>query len=364
MVDLGFSLYPERYDVTKSKAYIDLCHSYGAKRLFMSLLQLAPANHQMFHCYAELIAYANQLGIRVIADVSPSFISQADWSDQLIERAHAFGLAGLRLDEALPLAEIVTLTRNPFGLKIELNMSTDKQLLMSLLATDAERSNIIGCHNFYPHEFTGLSWQHFKDMSRFYHEHDIETAAFITAQSASEGPWLLAEGLPTVEDHRHLPIGLQVELMKAIGIIDNILISNQFISEEELAACTQALARPVTTIKVRPIIDLTEVEEQIIGYPHCYRGDVSDYVIRSTMPRLVYAQESIAPRDQSKEVKRGCIIIDNDRYHRYKGELQIALKNFTVSSKANVVAEVREDYLSLLDDLRPWQEFCLEIDPS
>ncbi|VHB17487.1 outer surface protein [Streptococcus pyogenes] len=242
----------------------------------MSLLQLAPADHQMFHCYAELIAYANQLGIRVIADVSPSFISQAGWSDQLIERAHAFGLAGLRLDEALPLAEIVTLTRNPFGLKIELNMSTDKQLLMSLLATDAERSNIIGCHNFYPHEFTGLSWQHFKDMSRFYHEHDIETAAFITAQSASEGPWLLAEGLPTVEDHRHLPIGLQVELMKAIGTIDNILISNQFISEEELAACTQALARPVTTIKVRPIIDLTEVEEQIIGYPHCYRGDVSD----------------------------------------------------------------------------------------
>ncbi|VGS28969.1 outer surface protein [Streptococcus pyogenes] len=131
-----------------------------------------------------------------------------------------------------------------------------------------------------------------------------------------------------------------------------------------MAACTQALARPVTTIKVRPIIDLTEVEEQIIGYPHCYRGDVSDYVIRSTMPRLVYAQESIAPRDQSKEVKRGSIIIDNDRYHRYKGELQIALKNFTVSSKANVVAEVREDYLSLLDDLRPWQEFCLEIDPS
>lgn len=37
MVDLGFSLYPERYDVTKSKTYIDLCHSYGAKRLFMSL---------------------------------------------------------------------------------------------------------------------------------------------------------------------------------------------------------------------------------------------------------------------------------------------------------------------------------------
>lgn len=59
MVDLGFSLYPERYDVTKSKAYIDLCHSYGAKRLFMSLLQLAPADHQMFHCLCKSIRHSS-----------------------------------------------------------------------------------------------------------------------------------------------------------------------------------------------------------------------------------------------------------------------------------------------------------------
>ncbi|WKF67439.1 DUF871 domain-containing protein [Streptococcus equi] len=362
MVTLGFSLYPERHGFTKSKAYIDLLHRYGAKRLFMSLLQLVPNDHETFKLYADLIAYANCLGIQVIADVSPAFIKQAGWSHQVIEQAHAFGLAGLRLDEALPLEDMVSLAKNPFGLKIELNMSTDKSLLTALLKAAPDRSNLIGCHNFYPHAFTGLSLPHFKEMSRFYHEHGIATAAFITAQSAKEGPWPLSEGLPTVEAHRHLPIDVQVELMKAAGTIDTVILSNQFITEDELAQCRQALDSPVMSIKVKPLVDLTDIEEKIICYPHCYRGDVSDYVIRSTMPRVVYAQEAIAPREQPKQVKRGSIIIDNDHYNRYKGELQIALKPFTLSSKANVVADIKEDYLSLLDELKPWQEFSLVIE--
>lgn len=114
MVTLGFSLYPERHGFTKSKAYIDLLHCYGAKRLFMSLLQLVPNDHETFELYADLIAYANCLGIQVIADVSPAFIKQAGWSHQVIEQAHAFGLAGLRLDEALPLEDIVRLMKKLF----------------------------------------------------------------------------------------------------------------------------------------------------------------------------------------------------------------------------------------------------------
>lgn len=150
--------------------------------------------------------------------------------------------------------------------------------------------------------------------------------------------------------------------MKAAGTIDTVILSNQFITEDELVQCRQALDRSVMSIKVKPLVDLTDIEEKIICYPHCYRGDVSDYVIRSTMPRVVYAQEAIAPREQPKQVKRGSIIIDNDHYNRYKGELQIALKPFTLSSKANVVADIKEDYLSLLDELKPWQEFSLVIE--
>ncbi|MGT2934936.1 DUF871 domain-containing protein [Streptococcus castoreus] len=362
MVDLGFSLYPERHAFAKSQHYIKLLHQYGAKRLFMSLLQVAPDDYQTLETYAQVIAYAKGLGIRVIADISPGFIKQAGWSECLMEKAHAFGIGGIRLDEALPLETIVALTKNPFGLKIELNMSSGKQLLTDLLATDADMTAIIGCHNFYPHEFTGLSVQYFKEISQFYHRHGIETAAFITAKSANEGPWQVSEGLPTIEAYRHFPIDSQVELVKATGMIDTVILSNQFISEEELAKCVQALARNVMTIKVRPLVTLTEVEEKIITYPHQYRGDVSDYVIRSTMPRVVYAKESLPAREQSKCVKRGSVIIDNNRYTRYKGELQIALRDFTVSDKANVVAEIKEESLDLLADLAPWQNFSLLVE--
>ncbi|WNZ95527.1 MupG family TIM beta-alpha barrel fold protein [Streptococcus iniae] len=360
MVTLGFSLYPEQHSLEDSKAYMRLLHKYGAKRLFMSFLQLSPTDQSVFSLYRELVAYANRLGIKVIADISPEFLEQTGWKTSLIKNAHDFGLAGVRLDEALPLNEMIALSNNPYGIKIELNMSTDDKLLTALLHGRANRENIIGCHNFYPHEFTGLSLEHFKKMSQCYHDMGIETATFISAQSATEGPWPLSEGLPTVEDYRHLPLNLQVEMMKALGTIDNLLLSNQFISEEELKECSIAVSRKDMTLKIKPLVELTDVEKNIIDFEHVYRGDISSYVVRSTMPRLAYADESIATRDQSKVVKRGSIIIDNDAYKRYKGELQIALKSFTISPKANLVAEIDQAYLPLLDQLKPWQSFRLE----
>lgn len=178
MVQFGFSIYPENYSLEESKAYIDLLGCYGARRMFMSLLQLGGNTQEALQLYRDLIAYARQLGMVVIADLSPSFIEAQGWQKSLIEEAHGLGLTGIRLDEALPLEEIVSLTQNPYGLKIELNLSTDKVLLTQLLASEANRDNIVACHNFYPHAYTGLSEEHFFEMSSFYHQEGIQTAAF------------------------------------------------------------------------------------------------------------------------------------------------------------------------------------------
>lgn len=359
MTAFGFSLYPERHSLERSRAYIDLLASYGAGRLFMSLLQLDKADTTTFDHYRALIAHANQHGIKVIADVSPDFIKANGWSDDLIGHARRFGLAGLRLDEALPLDEMVALTQNPYGIKIELNTSTDKQLLSDLLAASANKSNIIGCHNFYPHQWTGLSVSHFLDMSVFYRNHGIETAAFINAHSADEGPWPLSEGLCTVEDYRHLSMASQVALLKATGLIDHLLIANQFITEEELQTLCQTLQEPQMKLAVKLSPDVTAVERAIVAFLHTYRGDQSDYVLRSTQPRMVFAQASIPPRWHGKRVCRGTVLIDNDAYGRYKGELQIALREFEVSDKVNIVGQLTADSLLLLDYLKPWQSFVL-----
>lgn len=40
MLQLGFSLYPENYPLQTSLDYINLLAKYGAKRMFLSLLQI------------------------------------------------------------------------------------------------------------------------------------------------------------------------------------------------------------------------------------------------------------------------------------------------------------------------------------
>lgn len=362
MVQFGFSIYPENYSLEESKAYIDLLGRYGARRMFMSLLQLGGDTQEALQLYRDLIAYARQLGIVVIADLSPSFIEAQGWQKSLIEEAHGLGLTGIRLDEALPLEEIVSLTQNPYGLKIELNLSTDKVLLTKLLASEANRDNIVACHNFYPHAYTGLSEEHFLEMSSFYHQEGIQTAAFVTAQSATEGPWPLSEGLPTLEEHRNQTLPLQIAWLKATGLIDCILISNQFISEGELQSIQTVLNEDTISLMVDIEEGLTPVEREIVAFDHVYRGDISAYVLRSTMPRVVYKDASVPARsDQAIPVGRGDILIDNDLYGRYKGELQIALKEFTISPKVNKVGRISPDYLPLLGFIKPWQEFKLVI---
>ncbi|MTB64846.1 DUF871 family protein [Streptococcus sp. zg-86] len=365
MLTLGFSLYPEKYDLKHSLDYIDLLARYGAKRLFMSLLQLSDGMDDYGQLYQAIIAYANQQGIRVIADVSPAFLEANGWQDCLIEKCREFGLAGLRLDEALPLADMVTLTHHSYGIKIELNMSTDKRLLTDLIAAGADLSNLIACHNFYPHEFTGLSRSHFLEMSRFYHERGIETAVFLSSNTALEGPWPVTEGLPTLEEIRHAPLTVQAEVMKATGLFDTVLISNQFIAETELASLVEVLGQDSVGLTYEPLVELTDIEQKVLAFPHRYRGDVSDFVIRSTEPRVQYQEATVPVRLQSKAVTRGTIVIDNDAYLRYKGEVQIALKSFTMTDKTNIVAQLTPWSLLILDYLQPWQAFRLveEINP-
>lgn len=359
MVALGFSIYPEKHSLDKSLAYIEQLAQYGAKRMFISLLQFSEESQSIIDLYRRIIACANDKGIEVVADISPDFIANNNWTGQIISKAKDIGLAGVRLDEALPLDEIVSLTHNAYNLKIELNSSTDKQLLLDLIDAGANIENLICCHNFYPHEFTGLSRAHFMDMSRFYHEHRLVSSVFVSSHTATEGPWPVTEGLPTLEELRHVPIWVQAEVLKATGFFDNIIISNQFIDEEELAILAETLHREELVLEYETNLSLTDVEQQILDFHHVYRGDISDYVIRSTWPRVHYANESIPPRNHEKNVQRGTIMIDNDLYTRYKGELQIALKTFSVSEKTNSVGQLTEESLLILDFMKPKQHFFL-----
>ncbi|WP_161978897.1 DUF871 domain-containing protein [Streptococcus sp. S784/96/1] len=359
-MELGFSMYPEQYPLQTSFEYINMLADYGAKRLFLSLLQIDTDSSDCFQIYKDIVQYANSKGIRVVADISPRFIEAHRWRLNLMEMAHEFGLSGIRLDESLDISEITKLTHNKYGIKIELNASTEDKLLKELLSEGANKENLMGCHNFYPHRYTGLSREHFLKMSQIYHEHQIETSVFISSNTASEGPWPVSEGLPTLEELRDLPIELQVDILKCTGLFDNVIVSNQWIQETELKSLVDRLADENIIFKYHPY-EPSDIETAILESQHRYRGDISDYVIRSTESRLAFVDADISPRNENaiEHTARGVLTIDNNHYLRYKGELQIVLKPYPKSPKVNIVGKIDDNYLILLDYIKPWQLFKL-----
>ncbi len=90
--------------------------------------------------------------------------------------------------------------------------------------------------------------------------------------------------------------------------------------------------------------------------PHFNRGDVSDYVIRSTQSRVKYKNGDF-PAHDTHPLQLGDVTIDNNLDVRYKGELQVVLKAMPNAGSTNIVAKVVEEERFLLSQIQPWASF-------
>ena len=79
---------------------------------------------------------------------------------------------------------------------------------------------------------------------------------------------------------------------------------------------------------------------------------------RSTMTRIIFKDSIIKPQN-TRDLNRGDIIIVNENYDRYKGELQIVLKEMENEGNKNVVARVKSNEMFLLDYLDSWKHFVI-----
>lgn len=367
MRQLGISLYPDTSDLEADIAYLKLARKYGYNRIFTSLLQVVGDSETgTLAKFKKTIKAANDLGYKVIVDINPALFKDLDISYTDLHFFNDLGVWGIRLDEGFTGLEEAQMTRNPYGLKIEINMSAGTNYMQSIMSYHPLRDNLLGCHNFYPQAYTGLSDEKFVAYSKPYREENLHTAAFVTSAVATQGPWPVSEGLPSMESDRNRPITTQVQHLKMTGMIDDIIIANAYASEEELAAVAASFNAPMPELHVDLADDVTEVERQIvvkgIDGKHLYRGDASDYLLRSTLPRIEYSKSDIPSRNQSANFKRGDVIVVNNDYSRYKGEMQIALSEFPNDGRRNVVGHITDADMVLLDALEPWMTFALKAE--
>ena len=357
MARLGISVYPEHSTLEKDKQYIKKASDCGFKRIFTCLLSVNKSREETIKEFRELIDYAHECGMEVVLDVAPSVFDKFNASYQDLSFFAQMHADGIRLDEGFDGLKESLMSYNKENLKIEINASFGNKYLENILSHYPNVDQMITCHNFYPQRYSGLSLSHFNKCNENIKKCNFKIAAFISSQNKDTfGPWPVNEGLCTLEMHRDLPIDVQIRHLAATRMIDDIIIANAYASDEELELCAKINCNKLT-FKIDFEKELSEVEEKIIyEHEHFIRGDMSEYSARSTMPRITYANESIKAMN-TRDLKRGDVIILNDEYGRYKGELQIVLKDMPNDGRKNVVGVIGEKERMLLDYIEPWKPF-------
>lgn len=358
---LGISIYPEKSSSEEIKSYIDQMSKLGFSRIFSCLLSINKSKEEIIQDFKDINLYAQSKGFEIIVDVSPRVFQDLDISYQDLHFFKEIGADGLRLDAGFSGSEEALMTYNPYGLKIEINMSNDVHTLDTIMDYQPNKYCLLGCHNFYPHNYSGLSLDYFMKCTERFINYGISTAAFVTSQNENTfGSWPVTNGLPTLEMHRHLSLITQIKHMLALNVIDDIIISNCYPSLEELKSL-ENLDLNLVTFDVDPIENLPAMERKILFEElHFQRGDVNSYMIRSTQSRVKYKAHHFELINTPQMIHRGDVIIESSQYGHYAGELQIALKDMPNSGMSNVVGHIKEEEIFILDDIKPWQKFRLK----
>ena len=359
---LGISVYPEHSTQERDFAYMELAAKYGFSRIFTCLLSASSDPMVIKREFGAFLKKAHELGFEVAADTNPQVFKNLGASPENLEVFHELGLDIIRLDGHFDERQDVLITRNPYGIKIEFNGSLDTDV-ERLIRHGADRRNMTICHNFYPERYTGLSQKTFDRANEKWASLGMTTAAFVSSQEEHTfGPWEVYQGLPTLEADRTLPMDAQVRHMVACEGIDDILIGNAYAAEAELAAMA-GVKLTNTTVKMDPAEGLGEAErDAVFRFTHTGREDASEYLLRSSFPRLQFKNREIPFRPCDKRTfTRGDVLVVNDNLAHYRGEVEIVLTEVENDGQRNLAGRIADTDVRILDEMEKRPGHAFEI---
>ncbi|MCR4950844.1 MAG: MupG family TIM beta-alpha barrel fold protein [Solobacterium sp.] len=376
---LGVSVYPDLRPLSEIREYLKLASSYGFTRVFSSMFTVQGTKEEVLQYFTELDACAHEFGMQVSLDVNPECFRRIGASADDLSVFHEIGCDIVRMDMSFPVEEDVKLLKNPYGLKIEYNASMKTaEDVQKMLDLGADPERMLFCHNFYPQRYTGYRWDKFLAVNRGLASCNVRVAAFVSSNAPdTHGVWGAHHGLPTVEKLRGLPIDLQTRIILATKDVTDILIGNAYASEEEFQAM-QAVLEKKTADQDNPLINFirtmaggldfdtlpqhkmkvvfdpeaTATERSVVleFFPHSDVGDSSEWMWRSRGPRFIYRQKSIPARTCEKEYfEHGDIVMVNDNYKSYTGEVQIVRLPMENDGERNLVGHLAKGEEILLD---------------
>lgn len=380
MITLGINAYPDLSPMDQIRDYFKLAASYGCSRVVSSMLSVDGTKQEIIGYFQRFIDLAHEYHMTVSLDVNTGFMKKLGQSYDDISLFHELGCDTIRLDGSYGPEKDYIMLQNPYGIRIEMNASSGKvaEELKYFEERGIEPGRLQLCHNLYPQRYTGLKWKDFLEKNRRLKRYGHKIAAFVSSNvRPSVGLWGADDGLPTVERLRDLPIDLQARILLATDTVDDIIIGNCFASEAEFEALAEMLKAP-KPIENSPIyafiksygpvmpqfgpcrrlkvildagITPTERENLLELVPQMDNGDSSEWIWRSRCGRHVNKDRPIPPRKaEGAYFPKGSVVIVNDRYAHYSGELQIVREPILNDGKRNLIGR-----------LAPNEEMMLEL---
>ncbi|MEE3488051.1 MAG: MupG family TIM beta-alpha barrel fold protein [Bulleidia sp.] len=376
MTETGISVYPDQRPLEEIKAYIKLAGRYGVKYVFSSMFSVEGETQDVLDLFHALDDCTHEAGMKTILDVNHAFLKKVNASPEDLSVFSSIGADCLRMDIPYGNEQDKVLCQNPQGIQISFNASFGLDHIENLVRSGVDPKDILMCHNFYPQRYTGMKWKTFLETNRRLKKDGFPVCAFASSHNEpTHGVWDAKDGLCTVEMMRQEALDLQARLLEAGGC-DVVTIGNAYASEEELAALQQAVApvgdqsnNPVAAmmkklgnsddivlprahrIRVLTDDDLCDVEKEILFdfFPHMDVGDSSEWIWRSRMPRFLYAKKNIPARIHKGEMfMPGDVVMVNNSYAHYQGELQIVLMPIVNDGTRNHIGHIREEEMKIL----------------
>ncbi|QEH61551.1 hypothetical protein SCHIN_v1c03540 [Spiroplasma chinense] len=357
---IGISIFPEQSSFEKDKEYLDKAKKLGYSVVFTSVLHFVGQENdkQKANMVLKSLKYAKEIGFYTILDVEYLSMELIGISVNDVSKCKEYGIDCLRLDSPSLPAEIANITHNKAKVDIQLNMSNNDSLIDNVMDYQPIRSRLSGCHNFYPLKYTALPFDYFTQANQRYLKYRLSTAAFVASHNGEMTSAVGQKELPTLEMQRDLEISTQAKILFYTDEIDTVLIGNAYATDQELEQLASIDFDEITFDLNLPE-QVSEVEKNILLYPHFRRGDICEFFVRSTFSRVEFKNEQVIPRPTKKTFNVGDIVIINDNDKKYKGEVHIILKNDfeNENERYNYVGQISESEMFLLSFIKPWTHF-------
>lgn len=376
MKSIGISIYPDFDNKETIKKELDIAKSLGYKIVFTSM-QLGDLGFEntevgLNENFQFLFDYCHQLEMEIHADINDRMLTHLGASVDDLEVLYDMHIGVLRLDGGFTDEEVAIMTKNKYGIKIEENASMlhFPKRRIETVVKDGCIENYYACHNFFPLNETGLSYEDALSASRLFKAYHIPVGIFIGSLYSSHELNQVGRGIVTIEDQRYKPSHVQAMELFVHDEYDYVIFGDAHPSYEELKRVSEVARNDsMNYVKQKYSILQEEMNESYycVELPVWLNQDLSDslkktltsmaFVARCDQPKsLIRATQSrgIAYIEVQNPIRRTplAITLNNCLSNRYMGELQITLEDFPSVEYANVIGQVKPYARELLDEIK------------